>query len=192
MRSTRPSRSHALTALGLLPLFGILVSLTVTPTALADGTAPPAAVSFPGPECGQAPSDLAAARNLLTLLNRHRAAVGAVPLELNATLSRIARAHTCAMAAARRLGHDGPAGSSAYERFISTGLPFSSAGENVGVSTGTPLFDGISGLDGAMMAEPPTGDDHHANIIDPAFTDVGLGVLDDDGVVWLTEDFMGP
>src|SRR5579863_7612949 len=98
MRSTRPSRSHALTALGLLPLIGILVPLTVTPIALADGTAPPATTApFPRPdfygqpECGQAPADLAAARYLLALLNRHRAATGAVPLALNATLSRIAR-----------------------------------------------------------------------------------------------------
>ena len=49
----------------------------------------------------------------------------------------------------------------------------------------------ITAIDASMMAEPLAPGDHHWNIVNPASTRVGIGVVDARGETWFTEDFAG-
>jgi len=42
-----------------------------------------------------------------------------------------------------------------------------------------------------MMAEPLTPGDHHWNIVNPAYSSIGVGIIYVNNQVWLTEDFIG-
>lgn len=154
-----------------------------TPAATAPGTT--------SNGCVITATDSSAEQSLLALLNKHRAAAGVAPLKLSATLSVVSREHTCDMMTHHIMGHDGSDGSTPLQRIQSTGLAFSNWGENVGTSSGLGLMGGITEIDNGMMSEPLTPYDHHWNIVNAAFTQVGLGVLYVNGQVWLTEDFIG-
>lgn len=146
-----------------------------------------AAVTVGG--CAVTAADIAAEHAILSLLNEHRAAARVRPLVRSATLSRASRAHSCDMATHGRLSHDGSDGSPFADRLTATGLPFSSAGENIGCSSDEQ--NGIAAIDAAMMAEPLVPGDHHWNIVDAGSTRVGIGVVEAGGQVWFTEDFIG-
>jgi uncharacterized protein YkwD len=71
-------------------------------------------------------------------------------------------------------------------------LPYYATGENVGEAPGVPESTGITELHNLMMSEGPSGG-HYQNIMSQSFTKVGIGlVYTDSGVLWLTEDFVGP
>jgi hypothetical protein len=59
------------------------------------------------------------------------------------------------------------------------GLPSDADGENV------DLNQSIAGAHDALMHSPP----HRANILDPDYTVIGVGVLRANDQVWVTEDF---
>lgn len=156
------------------------------PTATPRST-PPAATSN---GCPITAADTSAETALLATLNAHRAAAGAHPLALNPALSAAAGAHTCDMLRHNLMSHLGSDGSTPAHRIQATGLSYGTWGENIGVAEGLGLAGGVARIDGDMMAEPLTAYDHHWNIVYPAFTRVGIGILYTDGQVWLTEDFV--
>jgi hypothetical protein len=111
----------------------------------------------------------------LSAVNAARSAAGAAPLSLQGDLLRISRAWSQTMATAGQLFHDPN---------LTKLAPFNwqALGENVGTG---PTCDAIAQ---AFVNSP----EHRRNILDPAFTTVGVGVVDSDGgTVWVTEDFMG-
>jgi hypothetical protein len=111
----------------------------------------------------------------LSAVNAARSAAGAAPLSLQGDLLRISRAWSQTMARAGQLFHDPNLTKLAPSRW-------QALGENVGTG---PTCDAIAQ---AFMNSP----EHRRNILDPAFTTVGVGVVDSDGgTVWVTEDFMG-
>jgi uncharacterized protein YkwD len=67
--------------------------------------------------------------------------------------------------------------------------PWHSAGENVGMASGTET-QAISYLHNQMMAEGSTGG-HYQNIMSSTYTTVGIGLYSSNGYTWLTEDFAG-
>jgi uncharacterized protein YkwD len=141
--------------------------------------------------CQITPQQAAAEQSLLTLLNQHRAAAGARPLSLNRTLSLASRQHSCDMFQHHNLDHTGSDGSSPFQRMGAVGVTYNHAGENIGMTDGYALTDGVNLTDKDMMAEPLTDGNHHWNIVNPAYTQVGLGIIYANGQVWLTEDFVG-
>lgn len=149
--------------------------------------APPAATSN---GCPITAAETDAERTLLATINAHRVAAGAQPLALNAALSAAADAHTCDMLRHNLMSHIGSDGSTPAHRIQATGLSYGTWGENIGVAAGLGLTGGVARIDGDMMAEPLTAYDHHWNIVYPAFTRVGIGILYTNGQVWLTEDFV--
>ena len=158
------------------------------PTATATARpAPPAATSN---GCPITAAENDAERALLATINTHRAAAGAHPLALNPALSAGAGAHTCDMLRHNLMSHLGSDGSTPAHRIQATGLSYGTWGENIGVAEGLGLAGGVARIDGDMMAEPLTAYDHHWNIVYPAFTRVGIGILYTNGQVWLTEDFV--
>jgi hypothetical protein len=109
----------------------------------------------------------------VALLNETRADAGLPPLEVHAELTELARAWTGEMRAAGGISHADP---------ISAGLdaPWLKLGENVG--TGPD----VEAVMDAFIDSPG----HYANIIDPAFTHVGVAVLWDGERLYTTHRFM--
>ena len=93
-------------------------------------------------------------------LNEVRVDAGLPPFAVNAQLSDLARGHATVMADAGEIFHANP---------ISEGYvgPWSKIGENVGVGADVAV------LVDAFIASPG----HYANIIDPEFTEIGVGVV---------------
>ncbi len=108
-------------------------------------------------------------------INELRAELGLAFLEPHAELTDLARAHAAEMAAAGEIFHADP---------ISAGLEagWLRLGENVGVGAG------IDVLVDAFVASPG----HYANIVDPSFTHIGVGVVWDGNALYTTHRFLQP
>jgi uncharacterized protein YkwD len=91
----------------------------------------------------------------------------------------------------QNLNHTGSDGSSPWQRIAAVGITFNTAGENIGMSGGLSLTAGVSTIDNEMMSEPLTPGNHHWNIVNPAYKQVGIGIIYANNQVWLTEDFIG-
>jgi len=141
--------------------------------------------------CAITTAQAQAEQYLFGLLNQHRAAAGARALQLNETISTASREHSCDMFQHQQLNHYGSDGSSPFQRISATGTSYSTAGENIGMAGGYGLNGGIDIIDNSMMAEPSSRGTHHWNIINAAYTQVGIGVIYTNGQVWFTEDFVG-
>jgi hypothetical protein len=114
---------------------------------------------------------------LWTKLNAERAAGGLAALALQPWASSVARAHSQEMAAARDIWHN----HTGYLDIARQAIGAMLTGENV-AEAGT-----LDETDSLFMHSPP----HRANILYPAFTQVGIGVaLDDVGYVYVTQDFL--
>jgi hypothetical protein len=111
----------------------------------------------------------------LAAINAARAATGVRPLGTNDGLLGIARSWSRTMANAGHIFHDTNLPNVAPSEWLDLG-------ENVGVG---PTCGAVAQ---AFMNSP----EHRVNVLDPAFTTVGVGVVDAaGGVMYVTEDFMG-
>lgn len=108
-------------------------------------------------------------------LNEVRAGQGLPAFTVNSQLVTLARSHAQVMADAGEIFHADP---------ISAGFTgsWSKLGENVGVGASVPV------LVDAFVASPG----HYANIIDPGFTQIGVGVVRKDGALYTTHRFLQP
>jgi hypothetical protein len=106
-------------------------------------------------------------------LNQARAAVGVGPLAVNSQLTALARQHAQTMADAGHIFHASP---------ISAGVtaPWVKLGENVGTGPSVPP------VMNAFINSPA----HYNNIVDPAFTYVGVGVVWVGNQMFTTHRFM--
>jgi hypothetical protein len=115
---------------------------------------------------------VSAENQFVNLINGERTSRGLTPLATNPDLVAAARSQADAIRDAGSLYHNPNLGS------VTTG--WLKLGENVGYG-GT-----VSGLHAAFMNS--TG--HRANILDPAYTHVGLGVVVEGSTIWVAEVFM--
>src|SRR5690606_25692659 len=115
---------------------------------------------------------VSAENQFVDLINDERRARGLSPLATHGDLVSGARFQAAAIRDAGRLFHNPDLGS------VTTG--WKKVGENVGYG-GT-----VSGLHAALMNSPA----HRANILDPAYTHVGVGVVVDGSRIWVAEVFM--
>ena len=117
---------------------------------------------------------------LLDLANQARAQAGAPRLTLDAGLSRAARAHAEAMFAARQLSHQFEGEPSLPQRLAAaTHTQLDQEGENVA------LDSDASQAQRHLMLSPP----HRANLLNPAYNVVGLGVVRSGGRLYIVQDF---
>jgi uncharacterized protein YkwD len=131
-------------------------------------------------------------REVLNLINdaradrRYRAETGglAAPLRWNPTVAEVARRHSQEMARAGRLSHLSNDGEDLGVRLHHAGVVWTRVGENVAMAPS------IEQAEAMLMAEPPFQPNHRANILDRRFTQVGIGVAEVSGAVWITEDFL--
>src|SRR5437660_1864138 len=107
-------------------------------------------------------------------VNALRASKGLAPLAVDPQLRDIARTWSAQMAAAGGISHN-PALADQVSNW-------QKIGENVGVG------GDVTTIENAFEASPH----HYANLVDPAFTYVGIGVVDANGSIWVTQDFKRP
>jgi uncharacterized protein YkwD len=104
---------------------------------------------------------------MLSLLNEARRAAGLAPMALDAELSAVALAHTQEMSAARFFGHQSPTTGRVEDRLRRAGVSVMKLGENISQGDTAEIAHR------ALMDSPG----HRANMLDPAFTHVGIGAV---------------
>lgn len=108
-------------------------------------------------------------QQVLDLLNAERTSRGLVPLSFSTQLNDAALAHTQRQAADGAIYHTDPNdGSSPGDRISRTGYAFSTWGENVAAGYQTPT---------AVMQAWMSSSGHCQNILNPAFTEIGVGFV---------------
>src|SRR2546423_4041473 len=105
-------------------------------------------------------------------INDLRASKGLSALQVNDNLVAKARGWAAGMAAAGKIWHS----------TLSDGITadWQKLGENVGMG------GSVDGLHDAFVASPH----HYANLVDSAFTQVGIGIAMNGGTIYVAEEFM--
>lgn len=110
--------------------------------------------------------DLEAA--LLELINQERAANNLEPLEADSEMREVARLHSADMFARSYFSHNTPEGKTPFDRMRDRDVRYRTAGENLALAPTLQIAH--TGL----MNSPG----HRANILQPRFGRVGIGILD--------------
>lgn len=118
-------------------------------------------------------------RQIFEWTNQERAKVNAPPLKWNDRLTIAARLHSDEMAKHKDLSHQVKGEPVFTERLSDRGARFSAAAENVGFG------EDVETLESGWMASPP----HRANMLNPTYTEMGVGIFRDGNRLWATEDF---
>ncbi|MFP4149810.1 MAG: S-layer homology domain-containing protein [Nitriliruptoraceae bacterium] len=132
------------------------------------------ATLVPTPPALAAPSAQALEQDFHALVNIERAQRGLGALEECADIVAVARSHSQTMASETRLFHNPD-----YSREI-TG--WTRVSENVGYGPS------VSSIHRALM----NSEGHRRNILDEKVTEIGIGVVVEDGRVWVTQNFRRP
>jgi uncharacterized protein YkwD len=104
---------------------------------------------------------------VIALTNAERIKAGLAPLDTSAALMNAAETYTALMAAGDTIGHE-VGDTKLGERITATGYSWSACGENVAAGYNTPE----SVVAGWMASEG-----HRANILNPDYTDIGVGYV---------------
>ena len=119
-------------------------------------------------------------QQLLVLANQSRRQAGVPLLKLDAGLSQAARAHALAMLEAGQLSHQFTGEGTLPTRLATaTALQLDQEGENVALDYGAE-----QGHQHLMLSPP-----HRANLLNPAYDVVGLGVVRNGDRLYIVEDF---
>ncbi|GAA3205322.1 sigma-70 family RNA polymerase sigma factor [Actinocorallia longicatena] len=143
-----------------------------TPPRLLRRSAPPP------PTRAATPAD-----EVVRLVNAERSKKGCRPVTTDPRLTRSAQAHSAEMARRREMTHTGANGSSPGDRISAQGYRWGAWSENVAVGAPAP-----SGVMTMWMNSPG----HRANILNCAYTQVGVGIASGDGKLWWTQNFATP
>jgi len=141
---------------------------------------PVAAASPDIPFHSSAEFDSQAEQQLLDLANRSRQQAGAPPLTIDSGLTDAARVHAQAMLEARQLSHQFHGEPSLPQRLAAaTQLQLDQEGENVALDMGPAQAEQH------LMLSPP----HRANLLNPAYNVVGMGVVRSGDRLYVVQDF---
>lgn len=129
------------------------------------------------------PGKLAAEEaRLLELTNKARAEAGVKPLQVDMRLVETARAKSADMVANDYFGHISPDLGSPFDQMHRAGIAYRTAGENLaGAPTAAAAHNGLMNSPG-----------HKANILNPNFTHIGIGIAKGSpyGIIF-TQQFIG-
>lgn len=123
--------------------------------------------------------DFSAEQEILRLVNQERRAHGLGPLTADGRLQRAARKHSALMASLGQVDHQIGGEPKLSNRLDGEAIRFNTSGENV-ARTSTPERAHV-----ALMNSPG----HRANILDPTFNSVGIGVVNTQDGIYVTQDF---
>jgi uncharacterized protein YkwD len=130
---------------------------------------------------------------VLAELNAERADHGLPALRMNSKLISAAHSHNLAMAKANTLSHQLSGEAALGSRVSAAGYHWSAVAENIAYSTSRSK-GGVLAMQQMMYNEKPPDDGHRQNILNKAYVDVGVDVINDSahGKVWLVTDFGRP
>lgn len=142
----------------------------------------------------QTPPEEARARSIAEIesatdraVNAYRAQQGLRGLVRTSRLDDMAQQHCRDMAIRGFAAHDAPGGSGMVDRAAANGIAFLKIGENIARTRGA--IDPVRRVVDGWIHSPS----HRANLLDPAFTDTGIGVaVDGKGTVYFTQVFLRP
>lgn len=126
-------------------------------------------IGQPAPAVAQAAGDLEAAFAARVTAERRGVGRGALPADQD--LVAVARAHSAELASSNRLYHNTLLGKQVQAWQL--------VAENIGMGSS------VEQVHEALMASPG----HRANIIDARFTGIGIGVVQVNGSMWVTQVF---
>jgi uncharacterized protein YkwD len=149
---------------------------------------PPADVAEAS-SCFGAPIVNGIALEILRLTNQARAQRGLLPLGLNDALTEAARGHSEEMLELDYFSHTSPRGwlASPDDRLRAAGAYASRLSENLFEADGFPAEQVARLAVQSWLASPG----HRANLLDPQVSQMGLGVVERDGKVSVTQMFGG-
>jgi uncharacterized protein YkwD len=107
-------------------------------------------------------------KRMLELVNRERAQYGLPSLKPDAELTTVARLHSADMLERGYFSHYTPEGLDPFDRMKQAGVHFFTGGENIAITQNLAMAH-----TGLMHST-----DHRANILNPAFGRLGIGILD--------------
>ncbi|MGB3312196.1 MAG: CAP domain-containing protein [Nodosilinea sp.] len=162
------------------PISAVLLAAVLA--GLLPGLGMPAATAQP-PTVTVAQADIAIAQDLLRLVNTERQRVNAPPLVINDKLTAAAQRHAQDMATSRRMSHTGSDGSTMRSRIDATQYQWSTIGENVAMGQPTAA---------AVMSAWMNSPGHRQNILNPAFTELGVGSATGGGRLYWAQVFARP
>ncbi len=112
---------------------------------------------------------------------------------MNSKLISAAHSHNLLMAKANTLSHQLSGEAALGSRVSAAGYGWSAVAENVAYSSSRSK-GGVLAMQRMMYNEKPPDDGHRQNILNKAYVDVGIDVIDDSvhGKVWLVTDFGKP
>ena len=142
---------------------------------------PPAPTS---PDYGSVSSSgmTAEEQQAFNLLNADRNANGLPSLKVNTKLNALADQYAQDMINRGYFSHYDPEGRSPFDRMQQAGITYRSAGENLAINTS------VAAAERAFM----NSSGHRANILNPSFTEVGIGVkYSPSGSVYVVQEFIG-
>ncbi|HEY2171499.1 MAG TPA: CAP domain-containing protein [Candidatus Angelobacter sp.] len=126
------------------------------------------------------PSISSAERRIFEELNHERASQGLTLLEWNDHAANAARAHAQLLAENGKLSHQFAGETSLPERLAATGARFTVSAENVART------EFVEDVHQALMGSSG----HRANILNTAYDAVGIGVVEEKGRIYVTQDFL--
>ncbi|MEV6365539.1 CAP domain-containing protein [Micromonospora musae] len=124
----------------------------------------------------------AQAREVVDLVNAERAKAGCKALTIDDKLMTAAQRHSQDQADHQNMSHTGSDGSDPGDRIDRVGYQWRTYGENVAWNQKNPA---------AVMDAWMNSPGHKANILNCAFTEIGVGIANSNGPYW-TQDFAAP
>jgi len=121
-------------------------------------------------------------QELVALINQARVDAGLPPLQADAGLSAVARAHSLDMATTGFFSHSSPTTGEMGERLAAAAVDFRSAGENIAIDSS------VEDAHRALVRSAP----HRQNMLSPEVTHVGVGIVSNGRSLLVTEVFVRP
>lgn len=146
----------------------------------------------PPPPTGgpNAPSDVIA--YAVWQINQSRADYGFAPVRLDNAISQVATDYAWDLMRYNYFSHTGRDGSKVADRLRRAGISFGHSGENLCYHSGIGVRATLDWCHSTFMAEPYPGYYNHiANILNPRFTRVGVGIAESGGRVKIVWNFAG-
>jgi uncharacterized protein YkwD len=160
---------------------------TATPQPAVSLQAPPPPTSTPvPPEPPAAPIALAGLeQQMFAAHNVERANNGVGPLQIDGTLTQLARIRAQDMASKNYFAHTSPTGQTAFSLLTSSGYVYTLAGENL-ARNNYPESQSVSVAMSGFMASQA----HRVNVLEPKFSRVGIGMaVGADGMLYFAVIF---
>jgi len=143
------------------------------------------------------PGDIIIEKKIIELTNKERIKRNLPLLSIDTNLRIAARQHSFEMVRKSYFSHISPfeVNKTSSIRIYNSGLPQYKTGENIAENSGglVPILirenpDSIAKIIVRNWMQSPH---HRENILDPEYTDIGVGVVYDDNILKVTQNFVG-